>query len=642
MAWTNIGATVLSLAMLWLTGCSGEPSRGAGAQGGGGADGGFVTNQNVGAESEVREVELVPQAGKVVSYAGSKECRECHEKEYGSWHQSYHRSMTQLPVPGAVLGDFNGVVLTNQGHRFTLERRADEYWVKIQRLGEAVGGGESEVEELPLGLVTGSHHMQVYWVPNGMGNAQMGFPFTWLIPEKRWVPRNTTFIRPPQMEHRAETWNQVCARCHATGAQPNYDRESRTWGTQMADLGIACEACHGPGEKHVAEQRVLKREGKKPDPKVAMTSIVHPEKLEASRASQVCGFCHSMKWFDRNEGWPLRGFSYRPGDDLEKSTPVIRPKQLEKQPWLTNVLAKNPDILQDFFWGDGMIRVSGREYNGLIESPCYKGGHFSCLSCHSLHGSEPNDQLAREKTGTGACVACHERFRSETEVAKHTHHRVGGSGAECYNCHMPHTTYGVLSAIRSHQISSPRVVDQKATGRPNACNLCHLDKTLLWTSGKLQEWYGHTEVGLSAEEREVADSVRMGLSGDAGQRALVAWHLGWGPGLEVAGREWVGAVLGAMLDDPYAAIRCVAERSLRAVSPGLVPSGYDYTIPVDGRSAVMGGVISAWSRTMGDRAHGGGGGASGILVRAGDEEGTMGRLRELISRRDERVVRLRE
>jgi len=134
----------------------------------------------------------------------------------------------------------------------------------------------------------------------------------------------------------------------------------------------------------------------------------------------------------------------------------------------------------------------------------------------------------------------------------------------------------------------------------------------------------------------------MGLSGDAGQRALVAWHLGWGPGLEVAGREWVGAVLGAMLDDPYAAIRCVAERSLRAVSPGLVPSGYDYTIPVDGRSAVMGGVISAWSRTMGDRAHGGGGGASGILVRAGDEEGTMGRLRELISRRDERVVRLRE
>ena len=66
--------------------------------------------------------------------------------------------------------------------------------------------------------------MQVFWVGNGMGNCQVGFPFTWLIPEKRWVPRNSTFIRPPGVEHRPETWNFVCARCHATATQPNLDR----------------------------------------------------------------------------------------------------------------------------------------------------------------------------------------------------------------------------------------------------------------------------------------------------------------------------------------------------------------------------------------------------------------------------------
>ena len=28
------------------------------------------------------------------------------------------------------------------------------------------------------------------------------------------------------------------------------------------------------------------------------------------------------------------------------------------------------------------------------------------------------------------------------------------------------------------------------TGRPNACNLCHLDRTLAWTAKHLEGWYG--------------------------------------------------------------------------------------------------------------------------------------------------------
>jgi len=54
---------------------------------------------------------------------------------------------------------------------------------------------------------------------------------------------------------------------------------------------------------------------------------------------------------------------------------------------------------------------------------------------------------------------------------------------------MPHTSYGLLKGIRSHQINSPTVKASLATGRPNACNLCHLDKTLAWSGQKLNEWY---------------------------------------------------------------------------------------------------------------------------------------------------------
>src|SRR2546423_9712951 len=138
---------------------------------------------------------------------------------------------------------------------------------------------------------------------------------------------------------------------------------------------------------------------------------------------------------------------------------------------------------------------------------------------------------------------------------------------------MPFTTYGVLKAIRSHQVSSPRAADELATGRPNACNLCHLDKPLAWAANQLGRWYGHSIPDLSEDQTAVADAVRLALAGDAGQRVLVAWHLSWGPALQVAGKSWGSPVLAQLLDDPYAAVRCVAGRSLKQIAPRIMPAG---------------------------------------------------------------------
>ncbi len=625
--------------LLWIAllasfgaGCSREPSPGAPTVS-------KTSDQGWSAESGEGE-EVLPRVAKVPTYAGSEECKSCHEKQHVSWFQSYHRTMTQLPIPGAVQADFNNVTLTNLETRYILNRKGDEYWIRMENLSAASATpSEEDAAEIPLGLVTGSHHMQVFWVPVGHGNAQMGFPFTWLIPEKRWVPRNTTFLRPPGMEHRPETWNHVCARCHATATQPNYDRTTKTWRTEVADFGIACEACHGPGEKHAAQQRELQRLSLKPDARGTNLLIIHPEKLNAHRSSQICGYCHSMKWLDRKEGWPEHPFTFRPGQDLDQSTPVIRPKEIDRQPWLHSVLEKNPDLLNDFFWPDGMIRVSGREYNGLIESPCYKGGQFSCLSCHSMHQSEPNDQLAHDRQSNQACIQCHDQFRIESVLAAHTRHLAGSTGSACYNCHMPHTTYGVLSAIRSHQVSSPTVKDHLATGRPNACNLCHLDKTLAWTSQHLTDWHGHAKPELREEHSAISESVRLGLGGDAGQRALIAWHFGWEPAVQTAGKSWIPAVLARQLDDPYAAVRCVAERSLRSLGD-LIPGGYDYTAEPSGRPRVSRTLAQAWASKLQTTK------TDPVPASTGVDpmnlEGMHERFERLESQRDPRPVRLRE
>lgn len=132
---------------------------------------------------------------------------------------------------------------------------------------------------------------------------------------------------------------------------------------------------------------------------------------------------------------------------------------------------------------------------------------------------------------------------------------------------MPFTTYGLLKTIRSHQISSPSVESTLATGRPNACNLCHLDKTLAWTAEYLNQWYGVAKPALGEDESSVAASVLVLLKGDAGQRAIVAESMGWPAAQDASGRAWLAPYLALTARDSYDAVRYIAARSQRTLPP---------------------------------------------------------------------------
>lgn len=393
--------------------------------------------------------------------------------------------------------------------------------------------------------------------------------------------------------------------------------------TQVGEIGIACEACHGPAEKHVAlnanpaRRMAQHRTGRD-------STIVNPEHLSHVASSQVCGQCHSIKSVARGSDWKFEGFKYRPGDDLEKLTPVIRPTKTPKE--------HDPKFIEERYWSDGMVRVSGREFNGLVESPCFQKGTMSCLSCHSLHQSDPNDQLARGMESNAACTQCHKDIKTE-----HTRHASNSSGSLCYNCHMPHTTYGLMKAIRSHQVDSPSVQSSVATGRPNACNLCHLDKTLAWTAEKLTAWFGAKTPDLSHEQKTTSAAALWTLRGDAGQRALLAWHMGWKPAREASGEKWLAPYLGQLLEDPYSAVRYIARRSLRTL-PEFQDFEFDYIGPVANRALAR---QSAWTKW--EQAHGRKLDRSGpeILIRP---EGQIDRAvwERLLSQRDEKSMYLQE
>ena len=252
--------------------------------------------------------------------------------------------------------------------------------------------------------------------------------------------------------------------------------------------------------------------------------------------------------------WQVKYKRYQPGDDLAEVQETVK--------------------MSSQFWSDGMIRVVGREYNGLIESPCFQRGKLSCFSCHVMHQAEDDerprmqwtdDQLKPGLRGNEACLSCHEAYRSEPSLTAHTHHLASSQGSRCYNCHMPNTAYGILKATRSHKVTSPSVDETMDAGRPNACNLCHLDRSLEWTNKQLVDWYGLPPAELP-DWSKTALSVRMSLAGDAGQRALFAWHMGWQPAREASGEDWLAPYLAILMGDDYPAVRHIAHRSLRSIS----------------------------------------------------------------------------
>ncbi len=162
------------------------------------------------------------------------------------------------------------------------------------------------------------------------------------------------------------------------------------------------------------------------------------------------------------------------------------------------------------------------------------------------------------------------------------------------NCHMPHTSYGLLKASRSHTVTSPAVSAELSTGRPNACNLCHLDRTLEWSAEWLESWYNIEAPSLSPEQRSLAAAPTWLLRGDAGLRALAAWHFSWEPALTVSGSGWQLPLLSRLLDDPYDVVRYIAARSARLLG-GLDGRSHDFLDPTLQRQAVVDRILREWS-----------------------------------------------
>ncbi len=580
------GVLCFAAAMVLLAGCYGTDTTSV--------DG---TGREALRSDDVSSVSLDrPVVEKDLGYVGSDACQVCHEHAHATWHNSYHRTMTQVASEESVAAPFDDVTVEILGTKYELSQHEGKHWARLSSAADTDASspaGDTDAATPPwreVVVTTGSHQFQTYWLSTDRGRALELFPLFYRLSDQKFVPEEAVFLRAPEVtvDRRPGLWNYMCSGCHTTRPQPRATIDSRPQ-TVVAEFGISCEACHGPGDQHIrnVEANLLQD-----------LAVVHPGKLSADRSAQVCGQCHCSTGFKSPQDemlWAVHGYAFRPGDDLEDHHMIHRSGDLQ-------------------FWADGTIRVTGREYNGLLESPCHthadEANRMTCLSCHKLHQDEDdprpvkqwaNDLLkpAMDSKRPGihnnqACTQCHSDYEDEAALVAHTHHEAASTGSQCYNCHMPHTSWGLMGAIRSHTIGSPSVQESLApVERPNACNLCHLDQTLAWTSQHLADRYGQEPAELSEDEATLATGPLWALKGAAGQRALVAWSLGWQPARAVSGDDWQVPILTELMLDRYHVVRSAAGESLRRFE-GYEDVEYDFLAPDAERRAAIAETLRRW------------------------------------------------
>jgi hypothetical protein len=74
-------------------------------------------------------------------------------------------------------------------------------------------------------------------------------------------------------------------------------------------------------------------------------------------------------------------------------------------------------------------------------------------------------------------------------IEQHTHHAAGSAGSECIACHMPKIAETIGDVmVRSHTFRFVWPAQTDTMKIPNACNLCHTDKTTAWATAALRSW----------------------------------------------------------------------------------------------------------------------------------------------------------
>ncbi|HEB91495.1 MAG TPA: tetratricopeptide repeat protein, partial [Deltaproteobacteria bacterium] len=266
----------------------------------------------------------------------------------------------------------------------------------------------------------------------------------------------------------AYNWNSQCASCHSTRLEKGYDAALDRFDTRYAEIDVGCEACHGPGSRHVS----IERGGGMPstpresgldvtfetwDPGVwQRTGSMRIAARTRPRAHDVqidvCGPCHSRR--TRLVASPGIGTPFLDGH---------RPRLLD------------PGL----YFDDGRIRDEVYVWGSFLQSRMAMAG-VRCSDCHDPHS------LRLRRKGKALCLGCH--AREEFDAARHHGHEPDSDAGECVACHMPERIYMRVDGRRDHSFPIPRPETSALLDAPTVCEGCHPGRGSEWAEGAIRRW----------------------------------------------------------------------------------------------------------------------------------------------------------
>ena len=383
-------------------------------------------------------------------YVGPRVCGDCHPNEYARWSHSLHRVMNARPDDdGAIVGDFGNAVVRYAGGEVRFTRDRDGYRMVLARAGREV--------RYRVTRTIGRRGLQEYVGIEDDHADEVRLPFGWWPRRGGWYPQpyfDPWLVDESRFDAFApvhEPWAERCPWCHST--YPFEQRIARANGpsalghgmeqlfagtpgserlvvAEQVTTGISCESCHLGGRTHADGGAIhLVPQGAPPRDRATIPNAKFAdERRDATIVNAVCAQCHSG-----------------PSPRLPDHT----------------ALRNSSEALD------------------LGASPCTG---IKCTDCHDPHRADARAQDLDARS-IATCTHCHTALGDP--AAARAHAGAGHATTTCLDCHMPKLVVGIDRFVRTHRIASPTDRTLLAEAAPNACNLCHLDRSITWTVDEL-------------------------------------------------------------------------------------------------------------------------------------------------------------
>lgn len=422
----------------------------------------------------------------VATYVGRDACIECHQDQVNQFKDSHHDLAMARATSTTVLGNFDNQTIEHQGVVSRMYRDGERYMVHTE-------GPDGKLADFEVRYVFGVDPLQQYMVeitppaesaansasPNpAVGRLQV-LRISWDTAKKSWF-----YLDPPDVKDKlapddplhwtgvAQRWNSMCADCHSTNLQKNFQVAENRYHTTFSEIDVSCESCHGPGSLHV---QLAKRK--------------------------------SFFW-DSQRGFALAKLKSSPEEEIQACAPcharreVVFPGYDPTKNYFDHY--QDQGLFENVFYPDGQQQDEDYIHASFMQSKMYHKG-IKCTDCHDPH-------TARLKhDGNQVCTSCHQHPAGKYDTPAHHFHKPGTKGANCVDCHMLETTYMAIDPRRDHSFRIPRPDLSLKIETPNSCASCHLDQSGLSADkvAKLplyQDWMLAAEQG-DAEVRKALQKV---------------------------------------------------------------------------------------------------------------------------------------